>query len=60
MASVDTILCFCGPNAKPGAIGLNAVKRARMAGLTDAQIINMIQEEKVEVGDDAKEELRIQ
>lgn len=59
MASVNTILCFCGPHAKPGAVGLNAVKRARMAGLTDEQIRQMIRDEKVEVGEDAKEELRM-
>jgi hypothetical protein len=57
MASVDTLLCFCGPFATPGAIGLNAVKRARMAGLTDDQIKQMVTDENLKVGDDAKEAL---
>lgn len=57
MASVDTLLCFAGPEAEPNSIGLNAVNRARKAGLTDDQIRDMIEKEGLTVGDKAKEAL---
>lgn len=59
MASVDTILCFAGPNAEPNSIGLAAVNRARQAGLTDDQIRQMISDEHLTVGEKAKEALAL-
>lgn len=57
MAIVNTLLCFAGPEAEPNSIGVNAVNRARKAGLTDDQIRNMIKEEGLTVGAKAKKEL---
>lgn len=59
MASVDTILCFAGPNSELNSIGLSAVNRARLAGLTDDQIRQMISDEKLIVGEKAKEALAL-
>lgn len=59
MASVNTLLCFQGPNAEFNAIGLSAVNRARLAGLTDDQIRQMISDEKLTVGEKAKEALAL-
>lgn len=59
MASVNTLLCFAGPNAEPNSVGLNAVNRARQAGLTDDEIRQMIAEENLTVGEKAKEALAL-
>jgi len=59
MASVNTLLCFAGPNAQPNSIGLSALNRARQAGLTDDQIRQMIQDENLIVGEKAKEALAL-
>lgn len=59
MASVDTLLCFAGPEAEPNSIGLKAVERARQAGLTDDQIRQMIEKENLKVGEKAKEALSL-
>lgn len=59
MASVNTLLCFTGPNAEPNSIGLSAVHRARLAGFTDDEIREMISAEKLTVGEKAKEALAL-
>lgn len=59
MASVNTLLCFAGPNAEPNSVGLSAIKRARLAGLTDDEIRQMISDENLKVGDKAKEALAL-
>jgi|DEB0MinimDraft_3_1074331.scaffolds.fasta_scaffold165650_1 hypothetical protein len=59
MASVNTLLCFAGPHAEPNSIGLAAVNRARMAGLSDDQIRGMISAEDLVVGEKAKKELAL-
>lgn len=59
MASVNTLLAFTGPNAEPNSVGLSAINRARMAGLTDDQIRQMISDENLIVGEKAKESLSL-
>lgn len=59
MASVNTLLCFAGPNAEPNSVGLSAINRARLAGLTDDQIRQMISDENLIVGEKAKESLAL-
>jgi len=59
MASVNSLLCFAGPNAEPNSIGLKAVERARLAGFTDQEIRDMAREEGITVGEKAREALQL-
>jgi len=59
MASVNTLLCFVGPQGEPNSIGLFAVERARQAGLTDDQIRQMVKAENLTVGEKAKAALSL-
>jgi hypothetical protein len=50
---------FIGPNGNYPAVGLDAVNRARNAGVSDTQIKTMALEESLVFGPRAKEALKI-
>jgi hypothetical protein len=59
MTPSATLRTFKGPNGEPNGFGLAAVNRARLAGLSDAEIIAGVEAEGLTLGEKAKEDLKV-
>lgn len=59
MASVNTFRAFKGPDGEANGFGLAALERARLAGFSDAEIIDGVEAEGLTFGEKAKKDLKL-
>lgn len=57
MANVKSFKAFRGPNSAPNGFGLAALERARLAGFSDAEILEGVKAEGLTLGEKAKQNI---